>query len=82
MLHVRLARLDQIGKLIVALLEQNVDVRPVLRDRVLEADEIVVDGRDVYNRDGDRGEQYVTGDPPWPIISVRFSQPRKPHLCS
>jgi hypothetical protein len=51
--HVLLAGLDQLWQLIVTLLEQHIDIRPCLADRMLESDEIVVND-DTVSQDKDQ----------------------------
>ena len=56
-LLVLLAHLDQLGQLVVALLEQHVDVRPCLGDGVLDVDQMVVQADAVEQQDCDDAEE-------------------------
>ncbi len=61
--HVALDRLDELGKLVVALLQQHVDVGPRLVDGVFEADQPVVDA-DAVEHGADPGErEHAQHDP-------------------
>jgi hypothetical protein len=54
-LHVALAGFDQFGQLVMALLEQHVDVRPSRLDVFPKADQSVVDTDEIDDESGDQG---------------------------
>src|SRR3990167_4381303 len=65
MLHILLAVLDQLGQLLMALLEQYIDIRPGLADSVLQAHQGVVEHHRVSSREdqnndnGDAGKAHA-----------------------
>jgi hypothetical protein len=51
MLHIPLADLDQLRQLIETLLEQNIDITPILIDTVFEMNQAVINGDHIKNYD-------------------------------
>ncbi len=60
MLHVPLARLDQVGDQVVPPLELDVDLGPGVLHPLLETNQGVVDADDDYHQDNEDDEQYRT----------------------